>query len=136
MLENNGFTMEDVNKVAKRAKFLNTILIVLTLIYFISIWGMNFVFAFGDPMLFQFGFSAVLSVLAVIILVFSIITFGKMRALKIEGGGQLLASSILFVVFALFGFVVGLVVFILAGISIRKIKESVEILEIENGGKH
>ena len=73
MLENNGFTMEDVNKVAKRAKFLDTILIVLTLIYFISIWGMNFVFAFGDPMLFQFGFSAVLSVLAVIILVFSII---------------------------------------------------------------
>ena len=57
-----------------------------------------------------------------------------MRFLKIEGGGQLLSSSIIFTVFTFFGFLLGIVILVLSGMSIRKIKESMEILEIEYGG--
>ena len=134
MLKDNGFTIEDVRAVASRAKFLNTALIVLTLIYFVLGWVLNGMFVFSDPSSLLLIFSIVATVLAVVILIFSILTFGKMRFLEIEGGGQLLASSIVFTIFAFFGFLLGLVIFILSGISIRKIKESVEILEIEYGG--
>ena len=134
MLKDNGFTIEDVRAVASRAKFLNTALIVLTLIYFVLSWVLNGMFVFADPSSLLLIFSIVAAVLAVVILIFSILTFGKMRFLEIEGGGQLLASSIVFTIFALFGFLLGIVILILSGISIRKIKESVEILEIEYGG--
>ena len=136
MLENNDFTIEDIRKVAKRGKFLNTVLIVVTLIYFVSSWVINGMSMFNDPTTILIIFSAVSTILAIIILIFSILTFGKMRFLKIEGGGQLLASSIIFTIFALTGFLLGIVILILSGMSIRKIKESLEILEIENGGKY
>ena len=136
MLENNDFTIEDIRKVAKRGKFLNTVLIVVTLIYFVSSWVINGMSVFNDPTTILIIFSAVSTILAIIILIFSILTFGKMRFLKIEGGGQLLASSIIFTIFALTGFLLGIVILILSGMSIRKIKESLEILEIENGGKY
>jgi hypothetical protein len=136
MLENNGFTIEDIRSVARRAKLLNTLLIVGALVYFITIFLFNEILAFSDPTLFLIVLKLVSSILAIIILVFSILSFRKMSAMKIEGGGQLLASSIIFTIFALFSFVLGLLIIILSGMSIRKIKESVEILEIENGGKY
>ena len=136
MLEDNGFTIEDIRAVARRAKFLNTALIVLTLIYFVVSWVLNGMFAFYDPSSLLLLFSIAATVLAVIILIFSILTFGKMKFLKIEGGGQLLATSIVFAIFAFFGFLLGIVILILSGMSIRKIKESMEILEIEYGGKY
>ena len=134
MLNDNEFTIEDIRGVGKRAKFLNTALIVATLVYFVLSWGLNGMFAFSDPTLVVLLFSGISIILAVIILIFSILTFGKMRFLKIEGGGQLLASSIIFTIFAFFVFLLGIVIFILSGMSIRKIKESMEILEIEYGG--
>ena len=134
--DNDDFTIEDIRKVAKRGKLLNTVLIVVTFLYFLSAILIDRVLAVADPMLLIIILRGTALVLGVIILILTIQTMGKMKFLGIEGGGQLLASSILFVIFAFFGFVVGLVVFILAGISIRKIKESVEILEIENGGKY
>ncbi len=134
MLNDNEFTIEDIRRVAKRAKFLNTALIVLTLVYFVLSWVLNGMFAFGDPTLVIWIFSGVSTILAGIILIFSILTFGKMRFLQIEGGGQLLASSIIFTIFAFFGFLLGIVILILSGMSIRKIKESMEILEIEHSG--
>ncbi len=107
MLKDNGYTIEDVRAVAKRAKFLNTALIVLTLIYFVLGWVLNGMFVFSDPSSLLLIFSIVATVLAVVILIFSILTFGKMRFLEIEGGGQLLASSIVFTIFAFFGFLLG-----------------------------
>ena len=85
MLNDNEFTIEDIRRVAKRAKFLNTALIVLTLVYFVLSWVLNGMFAFGDPTLVIWIFSGVSTILAVIILIFSILTFGKMRFLQIEG---------------------------------------------------
>ena len=134
MMEDSNFTIEDVRSVAKRAKFLNTILIIMTLIYFVLGWVLNGMLAFSDPTLIMVAFRGVLIISAIIILIFTILIFGKMRFLKIEGAGQLLASSIMYTLFALTGFLLGIVVFILSGMSIRKIKESVEILEIENSG--
>ena len=135
MLNDNEFTIEDIRSVAKRAKFLNTALIVVTLVYFVLSWVLNgMFFAFNDPTLVIWVFRAISTILAVIILIFSILTFGKMRFLKIEGGGQLLASSIIFKIFAFFVFLLGIVIFILSGMSIRKIKESMEIMEIEYSG--
>ena len=97
MLNDNEFTIEDIRGVGKRAKFLNTALIVATLVYFVLSWVLNGMFAFSDPTLVVLLFSGISIILAVIILIFSILTFGKMRFLKIEGGGQLLASSIIYI---------------------------------------
>ena len=60
--------------------------------------------------IFTHGSFAIVPNISVIILIFSILTFGKMRFLKIEGGGQLLASSIIFTVFTFFGFLLGIVI--------------------------
>ena len=136
MLDDNGFTIEDIRGVAKRAKYLNTVLIVITLIYFVSSWIINGMLAFSDPTMILIIFRGTTIILSIIILIFSILTFGKMRFLKIEGAGQLLASSIIFTIFALTGFLLGIVILILSAMSIRKIKESMEILEMENGGKY
>ena len=134
-MENDVFSIEDVRRGAKRAKILNTVLIVVTLLYYGSILAFNSdLFGLSDPVTFFFLLRGISVLAAVIILIFTIMTIGKMKFLNIEGWVQLLASSILFLVFAFFGFVLGLVILIISGISIRKIRESVEILEIENGG--
>lgn len=120
--------MEDIKKTAKMGKVLNILLIIFTLIYFVSSWGLEFLGNYDMVLI----FSLVLIIISIVILIFSIINMIKMKKLNIDGGGLLLASSIVFFVFTFFGFLLGIVILILSGTSIRKIKESLEILEIEN----
>lgn len=120
--------MEEIKKTAKMGKILNILLIIFTLIYFASSWILEFLNDYNTELI----LSLVLLIVSIVILIFAIISMVKMRKLKIDGGGLLLASSIVFFIFTFFGFLLGIVILVLSGSSIRKIKESLEILEIEN----
>ena len=77
MLNDNEFTIEDIRGVGKRAKFLNTALIVATLVYFVLSWVLNGMFAFSDPTLVVLLFSGISIILAVIILIFQYLHLEK-----------------------------------------------------------
>ena len=121
----------DRQKLAKQAIVVNTIATIVTALY----WAANMIVnlavqssAIGYNMAIGLAFfvNTVGILLAVATLVFAIITVMNMKKNQLDGGVLMVVSAAIFLGFTLVGFMIGIVVFILSGMSIKKIKESAQ----------
>ena len=121
----------DRQKLAKQAIAVNTIATIVTALY----WAANMIVnlavqssAIGYNMAIGLAFfvNTVGILLAVATLVFAIITVMNMKKNQLDGGVLMVVSAAIFLGFTLVGFMIGIVVFILSGMSIKKIKESAQ----------
>lgn len=119
---NGGKKMEEIKKTATQAKIINSGLFVVTLLVFVSMHVTNYTMSFylQDILL------DVYLLLSVLFLAASIYTFLKMRKMDLKGGELMLAASAVSVAFSMTGMMLGIVVFILCGYSIRQINKSIE----------
>ena len=118
--------LNTMGKILKNARLLNILLIVLTLIIFIgfSVSNMtqNLTYTYIVLTLYKVGSATIFIV--------SIITFIRMQKYKLDGGILLLISSIISLIFSIFGRMLGIIVILLSTLSMRKIKENQEDLGI------
>lgn len=119
---NGGEEMEEIKKLATQAKIINSGLFVVTLLVFVSMHVTNYTMSFylQDILL------DVYLLLSVLFLAASIYTFLKMRKVDLKGGELMLAASAVSVAFSMTGMMLGIVIFILCGYSIRQINKSIE----------
>lgn len=113
---------EEIKKLAIQAKVINSGLFVVTLLVFVARHITNYTMSFylQDILL------DVYMLLSGLFLAASIYAFLKMRKVDLKGGELMLAASAVSVAFSLTGMMLGIVVFILCGYSIRQINKSVE----------
>lgn len=119
---NGGEGMEEIKKVATQAKMINYILFAVTFLVFLSMHATNYTMSFY----FQDILLDIYLLISLISLAASIYIFLKMRKLSLKGGELMLAASVVSVSFSVLGMMLGIVIFILCGYSIRQINQSVE----------
>ena len=114
--------MKESVKIAKRAKLLNILLIIWVLIMFIC-------FNFYEVLPFE-RFEWINTAVTFVLLILSVLTFIKMKKYNIHGDIPLLIAAIMTFVFSIFGLMLGIIVFVLSSMSIRKISEFIQEEEI------
>lgn len=122
LIMNGGEKMGEIKKLATQAKIINSGLFVVTLLVFVSMHITNYTMSFylQDILL------DVYMLLSGLFLAASIYTFLKMKKVDLKGGELMLVASAVSVAFSLTGMMLGIVIFILCGYSIRQINKSVE----------
>lgn len=116
--------LTDRTSVVKYGKYINIALIVLTIIYFIVAKIFEGRVYAGDlnAAYASMAVSLVVFILAVVLLVFSIILRSKNPNTK--GLGLMIVSAACLAAFSFFGFMIGILIFIFSGISIKNLSES------------
>lgn len=123
--------MQEFRNIAKQAKIVNFSLIGVTLAIFIGMHGTNLMNSwYYQDILIDIYLTA-----SIILLAAAGYVFWKMNPLKIKGGLLMLLASIVSLVFALMGMMLGIVIWVLCGVSIRQINKSVEEAEMAEFAK-
>ena len=118
--------LEEVRSVAAKGKYVNFALIGVTALAFVSMHVVNFMNSYrmmNMMMVAYFGASVVLAGVAGFV-------FFKMRALKINGALLMGGAAVVSLIFSIMGMMLGLVIWIMCGVSIRQINQAVEEAEL------
>ena len=118
--------LEEVRSVAAKGKYVNFVLIGVTLLALIGMYVANFINSYRFYRMFStyyFGASVVLVGVAGFV-------FFKMRALKINGALLMGGAAVVSLIFSIKGMTLGWIIWILCGVSIRQINQAVEEAEL------
>ena len=122
-----------MEQILKRAKILNILLIVLTIVVSIATHISNImIYESAAAQDFQIILLQGYRVVSLVLLLLIIMIFIKMRKNKLEGGEFLLASGIVNFIFSLISMFLGIVIILLCSFSLRKLREQREEIEILN----
>lgn len=128
----------EFKKTIKQAKNWNTVLIAGTIGAWLCINIANMAIAsrnISTGATIYYAGGVIYTILAIIALVFSIKIQKELNQHNIKGGSLLIASAIAALVTGItilvVGFMIGLIVFILSGISIKQLTDSGKIVEFE-----
>lgn len=118
-------------RIAKRARMVNYFAMITTFAIFIvykiielaDLQG-NYSQALLMNMIILYFASIALSLA---ILIFAIVTVIPMKKANINGGVLMIISSIILLIFMIFEFLLGIIIFILSGLSIKHINESLSV---------
>ena len=119
----------ETNTIIKRAKLLNYVEIGLTVILFVLFQILNAVAENTESMEelnsllgIQYICLIISAIISVVVIICSAILMSKNQK-RVNGLGLLLAAGIVTLIFSLIGAMIGLVIWILCGISLNKLKQ-------------
>jgi hypothetical protein len=118
--------LEEVRSVAAKGKYVNFVLIGVTLLALIGMYAANFINSYRFYRMFStyyFGASVVLVGVAGFV-------FFKMRALNINGALLMGGAAVVSVIFSFMGEIYGIIILVLCGVSLRQIDQSVTEAEL------
>ena len=123
----------EVNEICQRGRLLNTIIIIINLVTYIS----YFIGKYTDSG-FVWGLQTAIRVIgvvgAIVIIIYTAILL-KQNGGQLKGLGLLLAASIVSLIFSALGFMLGIVIWILCGISLSMLNRSYnEYTSMQNFG--
>ena len=112
----------EVNEICQRGRLLNTIIIIINLVTYIS----YFIGKYTDSG-FVWGLQTAIRVIgvvgAIVIIIYTAILL-KQNEGQLKGLGLLLAASIVSLIFSALGFMLGIVIWVLCGISMSQLQKS------------
>ncbi len=119
----------ETNTIIKRAKLLNYVEIALTVILFVLFQILNAVAENTESMEelnsllgIQYICLIISAIISVVVIICTAILMSKNQK-RVNGLGLLLAAGIVTLIFSLIGAMIGLVIWILCGISLNKLKQ-------------
>lgn len=122
-------TKMETNTIIKRAKLLNYVEIALTVILFVLFQILNAVAENTESMEelnsllgIQYICLIISAIISVVVIICTAILMSKNQK-RVNGLGLLLAAGIVTLIFSLIGAMIGLVIWILCGISLNKLKQ-------------
>lgn len=119
-------TIGEIKKWALFGKITNGLLIFITLGAFIAMHATNFM----DSWYMQSVFMDIYMLASVIATVLAAGVFWKTNQMGIKGGILTVGAGLINIVFAYLGMMLGIVIWVLCGMSIRQINKSVEEAEL------
>ena len=123
--------MQEIRRIGMQAKIVNFLLIGVTLLAFILMHATNFM----NSWYYQDILIDVYLTISVYLLAAAGYVFWKMKPLKMNGGLLMLLAGIASLVFAMMGMMLGIIIWILCGVSIRQINKAVEEAEMAEFAK-
>ena len=118
-------TTNELQSLATKAKLANIGIIILTLLAYL---GLKITDAIGEYFL-QDDLLSIYQVLSILFAIISGYLFWKMKDTSLKGGILLLIASIVSFIFSMLGMMLGLIIWILCGVSIRQLNSSVQELD-------
>lgn len=116
----------DTNQIIKRAKFLNYLEIGVTLTAFFVLRALQSAAKKGiTPTILTINYAVliIMGIVSVFVIVMSAILM-KNNQKRVKGLGLILASGIVTLIFSILGIMIGLIVWILSGVSLTKLNQT------------
>ena len=121
-------TTDSIKSLAKKAKLANIGLIGLTLCAFVGFHITNFMNDFW----LQEDLLLIYQILSFVFVIISGYLFWQLKDTTFKGGILLLIASVISLIFSLLGMMLGLIIWVLCGVSIRQINNSNQDLDFSS----